>query len=187
MAIILPKQVGTEEGRLLFQKSEEVKTFDEARAIVASLKETLDYYGGVGLAAPQIGIPKRVFIVDIKNTLSYKEKYPEREEIGFVAYVNPSIVEISDQKNKDFEGCLSVIYGSLFGIVERADFLKIEYFDPQGKRHIDEIRNPFHARVVQHEFDHLEGIIFLQRMRTKDFSELVWEEERDIRKIDKKK
>ncbi len=183
MATILPKQVGTKEGKLLFQKSEEVKSFDEAKEIVTSLKETLDYYGGVGLAAPQIGIPKRVFIVDIKDTQSHREKYSNLEKIGFVAYVNPVIVEISSEKNKGMEGCLSVIYGSLFGAVERANSLKIEYFDVDGKKHTDEVRDDFHARVIQHEFDHLEGIIFFQRMKSEDFSTLLWEEKKDIRKI----
>ncbi|MCD6550252.1 peptide deformylase [bacterium] len=182
MEIILPKQVGTKEGELLFEKSEDVESFQEGREIVTLLKKSLDYYGGVGLAAPQIGIQKRVFIVDIKETERYGEKYPQLKEIGFVAYINPIISDLSEEKNKGMEGCLSVIYGSLFGAVERSDSLKIEYFDEQGKKHTEEIRNPFHARVIQHEFDHLEGIIFLQRMNREDFSTLLWEEERDIRK-----
>ena len=182
MAVILPKQIGTKEGELLFEKSEEVKKFQEGRDIVALLKKTLDYYGGVGLAAPQVGIRKRVFIVDIKETERYREKYPQLEEIGFVAYINPVFLDLSEEKNKGMEGCLSVIYGSLFGAVERSNSLKIEYFDLQGRRYIDEIKNSFHARVVQHEFDHLEGMIFLQRMESKDFSTLLWDEEKDIRK-----
>ena len=177
MAIILPKQIGTEEGKLLFQKSEAVESFDEGKEIVKSLKESLDYYGGVGLAAPQVGIAQRIFIVDIKPS----EFRPEIAKIGFRAYINPLITVVSSKTNESAEGCLSVIYGSLFGKVERASFLKIEYFDVEGKKHIEEIKDSFHARVVQHEFDHLNGKVFLQRMKPENFATLLWEEGKDIR------
>jgi len=184
MSIILPKQVGTEEGRLLFNKSEEISDFKEAADIVKTLRETLDYYGGVGLAAPQIGIPKRIFIVDIKLTKRYSEKYPDMKKIGFIPYVNPKILEISDDGNKGTEGCLSVLYGSFFGQVGRFDSLKIEYFDINGEKHLDDVEDMFHSRVIQHEFDHLEGEIFLQKMKPEDFPDLLWEEKKDIRKKD---
>jgi len=174
---ILPKQIGTKEGKILFEKAEKVKSFNEAERIVSLLKDSLDYYGGVGLAAPQIGISKRVFIVDIQPT----KKYPNMEKIGFVPYINPEI-KLSLKKNKDIEGCLSVIYGSLFGEVSRANSLKVKYFNLEGKEIFKEIKNSFHSRVVQHEFDHLEGKVFLQRMSFSDFPELVWDEEKDIRK-----
>ena len=180
MTIILPKQVGTKEGELLFQKSKEIDNFEEVKEITKSLKETLDYYGGVGLAAPQIGIQKRIFIVDIKPN----ERRPNIKEIGFRVYINPKIIEKSLKTNSNTEGCLSVFYGSLFGKVKRADSLKIEYFDLKGKKHTEEIKDLFHSRVIQHEFDHLDGIIFLQRIKAKDFSTLSWQEELEIRKKD---
>jgi peptide deformylase len=180
MAIILPKQIGAQDGQFLFEESKAIDNFEEAKEIVQSLRETLDHYGGVGLAAPQIGIQKRIFIVDIKPN----ERRPNIKEIGFVAYINPKIIKMSAKKNSNTEGCLSVIYGSLFGKVRRSDSLKIEYFDAAGKKHLEEIKDLFHSRVIQHEFDHLQGTIFLQRIKPKDFSALFWDEELDIRKKD---
>ncbi len=177
MEPILPKQIGTEEGKLLFQKSEEVKNIEEAVEIVKLLKKTLDSYGGVGLAAPQIGISKKVFIVNIKPS----ERRPNLEKIGFRAYINPQIREFSQEINRDVEGCLSVFYATLYGEVGRPSHLKIEYLNTEGKRTIEEIVDPFHARVVQHENDHLDGIIFLQRMEKEDFKTLYWNENLDIR------
>ena len=181
MGIILPKQVGTEEGKLLFQNSVGVKDFDEGRKIVESLKKTLEHYGGVGLAAPQIGISRRVFVVNISPT----ENYPGLPKIGFQAYINPEILEISQEINKDYEGCLSVFYATLRGLVERANSLKIRYLDINGEEQTEEIEHPFNSRVVLHENDHLNGKLFLQRMKTEDFSNLYWNEDLDIRKKDK--
>ena len=184
MSIILPKQLGTKEGDLLFRKSELISDFKEANEIVKSLKESLDHYGGVGIAAPQIGISKRIFIVDIKPTERYKERYPQMKEIGFIAYINPKILKLSLGTNKNPEGCLSVFYGAFYGKVKRANNLKIEYFDLEGKKHIKNIKDSFQARVIQHEFDHLEGKNFLYRMEEKDFLSVVLDEKLDIRKKD---
>ena len=184
MAIILPKQLGTKEGELLSKKSEDVSNFKEAEEIIKSLKESLDHYGGVGLAAPQIGIAKRIFIVDIKLTERYKEKYPKMKEIGFKAYINPQISDFSSKNNKNPEGCLSVFYGTFYGNVKRANSLKIEYFDLAGKKQTDSIEDEFHSRVIQHEFDHLEGKNFLYQMESDDFLSVIWDEKLDIRKKD---
>ena len=169
MAIILPKQIGTESGKLLFQKSEKVADFDQGREIVDSLKETLEHYGGVGLAAPQIGILQRVFVVDLPK-------------IGFRAYLNPEILEASSETNSDLEGCLSVFYGTLYGQVRRSSYLKLKYLDVNGEERIEEVNHLLQARVVLHENDHLGGKIFLQRMKEEDFSKLYWEENLDVRK-----
>ena len=179
MAIILPKQVGTEEGKLLFQKSEKVTDFSEGRKIVKSLKETLERYGGVGLAAPQIGISQRVFIVNITPNNNY---HPDLPKIGFRAYLNPEILAVSSETNYDTEGCLSIFYATLYGQVGREKYIKLKYLDVNGEEQIEEISQLFHARVVLHENDHLDGKIFLQRMRPEDFSELSWDENLDIRK-----
>lgn len=184
MAIILPKQLGTKDGELLFSKSEEVSDFKGAGEIVKSLKESLDHYGGVGLAAPQIGIPQRIFIVDIKPVERYKEKYPKMKEVGFKAYINPRIFNLSLKTNLNPEGCLSVFYGTFYGKVKRSNSLKIEYFDLQGKKHTEDIKDAFHTRVIQHEFDHLEGKNFLSRMEKENFLSVVWDEKLDIRKKD---
>jgi len=178
MGIILPKQVGTEEGRLLFRKSERVEDFGQGRKIVDSLKKTLEHYGGVGLAAPQIGISRRVFIVNIMPT----KDYPQLPNIGFRAYLNPEILNVSSEVNNDLEGCLSIFYATLYGQVERSNLVRLKYQDIKGEEQIEEINHPFHTRVVLHENDHLEGKVFLQRMKEGDFPKLYWEEDLDIRK-----
>ena len=178
MDVILPKQAGTEEGKLLFQKSKKVKDFDQGREIVDSLKKTLEYYGGVGLAAPQIGISRRVFIVNIMPT----KDDPQLPKIGFRAYLNPVILAVSSEANSDSEGCLSIFYATLYGRVERSSWARLKYQDIKGEEQIEEINHPFHTRVVLHENDHLDGKVFLQRMKEKDFSKLYWEENLDIRK-----
>lgn len=180
MSVILPKQVGTLEGKLLFQESEKVEDFEKAQEVVDSVKETLDYYGGVGLAAPQIGISKQIFIVD----LNMIENPQEGIEPKFLTYINPQIIETSSEEDSDLEGCLSVIYGSLYGSVGRPRAVKVKYQNEEGEEQIVDIESPLHSRVIQHEYDHLRGKIFLQRMKPSDLSRLIWEEERDIRKRD---
>jgi peptide deformylase len=179
MGIILPKQAWTEEGRLLFQKSEKVEDFDLGREIIDSLKKTLEHYGGVGLAAPQIGISRRVFIVNIIPT----KDDPQLSKIGFRAYLNPEILAVSSEVNSDSEGCLSIFYATLYGWVERPSWVRLKYQDIKGEEQIEEIDHPFHTRVILHENDHLDGKVFLQRMKEEDFSKLYWEENLDIRKI----
>ncbi|MBN2395859.1 MAG: peptide deformylase [Candidatus Atribacteria bacterium] len=178
MNIILPKQAGTNEGALLFQKSEKVTDFDLGRKIIDSLKATMDYYGGVGLAAPQIGFSHRIFIVNIKSS---QDDHPTAT-IGFHAYINPEILTVSSEVNGDSEGCLSLFYATIYGWVKRPIWIKMKYVDIKGKEHVEEIDSPFHARVILHENDHLEGKVFLQRMQEEDFSTLCWDEKLDIRK-----
>jgi peptide deformylase len=178
MAIILPKQVWTEEGELLLRKSEKVIDFSQGRKIVDSLKKTLERYGGVGLAAPQIGISQRVFIMNIFPNNNHHLDLPE---IGFRAYLNPEILAVSSETNYDTEGCLSIFYGTLYGPVARGSYVKLKYLDINGEEKIEEINQPFHARVILHENDHLNGEIFLQRMSPENFSKLSWNENLDIR------
>lgn len=180
MGIVLPKQVGTEEGRLLFQKSKKIEDLDEGREIVHSLRKNLEHYGGVGLAAPQIGISRRVFIVNIVSAGNNLQL----PEIGFHAYLNPEILAVSSEINSDSEGCLSVFYATLYGWVERPNSVRLRYMDMKGEERIEEIDYSFHTRVILHENDHLDGKVFLQRMREENFSKLHWEESLDIRKAD---
>jgi len=178
MAIILPKQLWTEEGGLLFQKSEKVTDFDQARKIVDSLKKTLGYYGGVGLAAPQIGISQKIFVVNIS---SGNNRCPGLPNIVFRAFLNPEILKVSSETNLDTEGCLSIFYGTLYGSVSRESYLKLKYLDIKGEEKIEEISHPFYARVALHENDHLDGKVFLQRIAPENFSKLSWNENLDIR------
>lgn len=179
MSIILPKQAGTDEGVLLFQKSEKVVDFNSGRKIVESLKNTLEYYRGVRLAAPQIGISQRVFIVNIEPN----QDEIQLPKIGFYAYLNPEILAVSSEVNGYSEGCLSLFYATLYGWVERPIWIKLKYIDMKGEEQVEEINSSFHARIILHENDHLEGKVFLQRMKESDFSKLYWDEKLDIRKI----
>lgn len=178
MAVILPKQIGTSEGELLFRQTGEITDLKEAADIVNALKESLNYYGGVGLAAPQIGISQKVFIVHLQHA----KDDSDLPDVGWKAYINPEILEVSPQTNVYEEGCLSVFYATVYGAVARPDCLKIRYVDMKGKEHVDDIYHPFHARVILHENDHLAGKVFLQRMNPEDFARLHWEENLDIRK-----
>ncbi|KQC09795.1 MAG: hypothetical protein APR62_13330 [Smithella sp. SDB] len=177
MAVILPKQIGAPEGELLFRTSDKITDLKEAVKIVNALKETLDYYGGVGLAAPQIGISKKVFIVHLQPT----KDDSDLPDVRWKEYINPEILDVSSENNVYAEGCLSVFYATLYGEVIRPNFLKIKYLDINGKEHIDDIYHPFHTRVVLHENDHLNGKVFLQQMKPDDFARLHWEEDLDIR------
>ncbi len=178
MNVVLPKQIWTNEGDLLAKKAEEVFDMEEGREIAEKLKKTLLYYGGVGLAAPQIGISKRVFAVNIMPD----KDYPDFPKIGCRVYFNPQILEVSSEKNFSIEGCLSVLYGSLYGEVERRDFLKIKYTDIYGKKNEEETVHPFHTRVILHENDHLDGKVFLEKIDKEKMQTLFWDESLDIRK-----
>ena len=178
MAVILPKQIGTPEGELLFRTSEKITDLKEAVKIFNLLKETLTFYGGVGLAAPQIGISKKVFLVHLQPT----KEDSDLPDVGWKAYINPEILEVSSEANVYAEGCLSVFYATVYGAVTRPVNLRIRYLDIKGKEHIEDIDHPFHTRVILHENDHLNGKVFLQRMNPEDFHGLHWEEDLDIRK-----
>ncbi|MDD5524466.1 MAG: peptide deformylase, partial [Smithella sp.] len=144
MSVILPKQAGTPEGELLFRESDKITKLSEGVKIVNSLKETLDCCGGVGLAAPQIGISRKVFIINLRPD----GKDSDLPDIGLKTYINPEILGVSEETNIYAEGCLSVFYATVYGEVARPNYLKIRYTDLKGKEHTDEISHPFHARTI---------------------------------------
>jgi len=114
--------------------------------------------GGVGLAAPQLGINQRIFALGFEGS----ERRPKESAIPITVIINPSITLLSDEKEDDYEACLSIDNG-LMGKVPR--FKKIAYrgFDPEGNVIEREVEG-LHARIVQHEYDHLDGIVFLDRV-----------------------
>lgn len=131
----------------LNKKSREVTAFDEKlKTLVEDMKDTLTRERGVGLAAPQVGVLRRVFIVDFSET----------EEHDYVEFINPEIVKTKG-KNTDYqEGCLS-FPGRLF-VVERPDYVKIRAYNVEGELFEMEIEE-FLARAIMHENDHLNGIV----------------------------
>jgi peptide deformylase len=129
----------------------------ELRGLVADMKDTMAFKNGAGLAAPQIGESVRVVIFGV----SANPRYPEAEAVPFTVLVNPVITFLDDEMQEGWEGCLSV--PGLRGVVARRTRLRYTGFD-EGGRPIDRLAEGFHARVVQHECDHLDGILYPMRM-----------------------
>jgi len=129
----------------------------ELRSLVADMKETMAAKEGAGLAAPQIGVSQRVVIFGVTRNA----RYPDAEEVPFTVLVNPKIVMLTRDVESDWEGCLSV--PGMRGVVPRYTKLRYTGTDEEGNP-IDRVAEGFHARVVQHECDHLDGILYPQRM-----------------------
>jgi peptide deformylase len=131
---------------------------EELLALIGDLHETMVAAKGAGLAAPQIGVGLRVVIFGFEHN----QRYPDAEPVPYTELVNPVIMPLAAEKEEDWEGCLSV--PGLRGMVPRFSRVRYSGFDPQG-RPIDREASGFHARVVQHECDHLDGVLYPMRMR----------------------
>ena len=144
----------------LLERSREVERFDtpELAALLADMRETMRAENGAGLAAPQIGVGVRVVIFGVERN----PRYPDAEPVPYTELVNPVLTPLSDEMEEGWEGCLSV--PGLRGVVPRYAKLRYSGFDPRG-RPIEREVNGFHARVVQHETDHLDGILYPMRVR----------------------
>ena len=137
--------------------------------LIADMRETLHAYGGIGLAAPQIDVGFRIAIIEIEDP---KTRYGALEAMPFAVYVNPHITPLSPQVAGYWEACLSV--PGMRGYVERPQDIRVDYIDAQGEPTSKEAKG-FLATVFQHEFDHLEGILYIDRI--KQPSLLSFEEE----------
>lgn len=127
-------------------------------SLIADMFDTMAAAGGVGLAAPQIGIGLQVVIFGFEHN----ERYPDAPPVPQTILINPVITPLTKDEDDDWEGCLSV--PGLRGVVPRYRRIRYQGFDPEGKP-IDRSVDGFHARVVQHECDHLIGILYPMRMR----------------------
>lgn len=147
----------------LLQQARPLQQFDTPalHALLADMRDTMAHLSGAGLAAPQIGVDLQVVIFGVEKN----ERYPQAEEVPDTVLINPVLTPLSDELEEDWEGCLSV--PGLRGMVPRHVSLRYRGFDEKGKR-IDRSVTGFHARVVQHECDHLLGILYPMRIR--DFS-----------------
>jgi len=147
----------------LLRQAEPVRDFNskELHSLLADMLETMTHLNGAGLAAPQIGVNLQVVIFGV----SRNERYPEAPEVPQTTLINPVIEPVGSELEDGWEGCLSV--PGLRGVVPR--FRKIRYrgFDECGTPYVV-LAEGFHARVVQHECDHLAGILYPMRIR--DFS-----------------
>ena len=145
---------------VLLQVAEPVKRFGtpELRELLQDMKDTMASLNGAGLAAPQIGVSLQVVIFGVgKNP-----RYPQAEEVPYTELLNPVLEPLSDEMEEGWEGCLSV--PGMRGLVPRYTRLRYRGFDPHGEP-IDRSVSGFHARVVQHEVDHLLGILYPMRIR----------------------
>ncbi len=144
----------------LLEKSRPVEAFGtpQLRELVADMRDTMAHLNGAGLAAPQIGVPLRVVIFGVTRN----PRYPDAEEVPDTVLINPVITPIGEEIEEDWEGCLSV--PGMRGVVPRFKRLRYRGFDESGLA-IDRTVEGFHARVVQHEYDHLDGILYPMRIR----------------------
>lgn len=130
----------------------------ELAAFIDDLFDTMHAAGGVGLAAPQIGVDLQLVIFGFERS----ERYPDAPAVPRTILLNPQVTPLSDQREEGWEGCLSV--PGLRGVVERAAHIRYCGVDPAGMP-IEREASGFHARVVQHECDHLLGVLYPMRMR----------------------
>ena len=139
---------------VLRKPAEEVpEADDEVRALVKDMFETMYHSHGIGLAAPQVGISRRVIVVDLGDA--------EEDGDADVALVNPRVVEASRGKDRAPEGCLSI--PGLEEVVERPSTVRVEGLDPDGEPVTMEVSGLL-GRAIQHEIDHLDGILFIDRV-----------------------
>ncbi len=144
----------------LLQVSQPVQQFGtpQLQALLQDMRDTMAALNGAGLAAPQIGVPLRVVIFGVERNA----RYPDAEEVPFTVLCNPQLAALDGAMEDGWEGCLSV--PGMRGLVPRHLRLRYSGYDPQGVRIEREVAN-FHARVVQHECDHLDGILYPMRIR----------------------
>jgi peptide deformylase len=130
--------------------------------------ETMKEYDGVGLAADQVHESKQVAVLEVADN----PRYPDKEKVPLSVLVNPQITPLSEEMEDDWEGCLSI--PELRGRVPRYKIVRVQALDRNGNE-LDFVANDFHARVIQHEYDHLNGNVYLDRMR--DLSTLTFLQE----------
>ena len=143
-------------------------TTPAVQQFIDDLIETMYEYDGAGLAAPQVHVSQQIVVMEV----SQNPRYPQAPAIPLTVYVNPEITPLTENMDEDWEGCLSV--PGLRGRVPRYTKIRLRAYNRQGKR-VDFVAEGFHARVIQHECDHLQGKVYLDRMR--DTSSLMFIEE----------
>jgi peptide deformylase len=144
----------------LLRRSEEIKDFGapELKELLQDMRDTMAHLSGAGLAAPQIGVNLRVVIFGVRAN----PRYPGVEEVPDTVLINPVLTPLANELDEGWEGCLSV--PGMRGLVPRYTHLRYAGFDENGKPLQRDVSD-FHARVVQHEVDHLDGILYPMRIR----------------------
>jgi peptide deformylase len=162
----------------LLARSVEVSRFGtpELTALLDDMRDTMRALNGAGLAAPQIGVGLRVVLFGMEHS----PRYPDAEPVPYTELVNPVLTPLGDEVEEAWEGCLSV--PGFRGVVPRWTRLRYEGFDPRGNPIAREATD-FHARVVQHECDHLDGILYPMRiadMRKFGFTDVLFPDLADV-------
>lgn len=144
---------------LLLARAEEVENFatPELASLVADMKDTMAALNGAGLAAPQIAVSQRVVIFGVAEN----PRYPDADSVPETILINPEITVLGPERESAWEGCLSVPH--MRGLVPRYTAIRYHGYDVEGNV-IDREAHGFHARVVQHEVDHLDGVLYPSRI-----------------------
>ncbi len=143
---------------------------DQFRQLVVDLRDSMKHYGGIGIAAPQIGVSLQVAVIELGSI----NRYGEEVNLPFTVFVNPKLDILSDELQGFWEGCLSV--PGLRGFVERPKKLKVSFLNEKGEAQ-EIVAEGFLATVIQHELDHLFGVLYVDRI--KDMCLLTYQEEYD--------
>ena len=154
---------------LLLNVAEPVNDFKSQtlKDLIEDMQDTMHALNGAGLAAPQIGVSLRVVIFGVEKT----PRYPDAEEVPYTILINPKLTFLGDEMDEGWEGCLSV--PGMRGLVPRFKKLRYQGYD-LNHNPIDRTVSDFHARVVQHECDHLDGVLY--PMRIEDLSNFGFSE-----------
>jgi peptide deformylase len=144
----------------LWQKSRPVEEFNtpQLSELLQDMRDTMAHLNGAGLAAPQIAVPLRVVIFGV----TANPRYPDIEPVPDTVLINPVLAPLSSEEEEGWEGCLSV--PGMRGSVPRFRRLRYSGYDERGRRFQRDVEG-FHARVVQHEVDHLDGVLYPMRIR----------------------
>jgi len=130
----------------------------ETQRLIDDMIETMREYNGAGLAAPQVHVLRQICVIEV----SENPRYPEAPSIPLTVLINPVVTPVSEDMEDGWEGCLSV--PDMRGMVPRFTSVRLEAYDREGRR-IEGEAKEFFARVIQHETDHLHGMVYLDRMR----------------------
>jgi len=147
---------------VLRQPAERVSVADlrspGVQQLIDDMIETMHEYDGAGLAANQVHVPRQIAVIEVARN----PRYPDAPEIPLTVVINPVVTPVTDETEDGWEGCLSV--PDMRGVVPRYTAVRLECLDREGKA-VDLVAKDFFARVIQHETDHLNGVIYVDRIR----------------------
>jgi peptide deformylase len=147
---------------------------DEIQRLIRDMKDTMRDAPGVGLAAPQVGLPLQLAVIEDRegliNTLPPHEiEEKERRPVPFHVIINPQIISFGEEHVEFHEGCLSL--AGFLALVPRARTIRVKYLDERGEHHSSEASG-WYARILQHEIDHLQGMLYIDRMHSRTFTSI---------------